>query len=139
MYSVLIVSIDKKFLESARTFLPNLNPNIKIVCTYDQDGALKAVTDSQDIDVIVCDHDHEKLDSLALFEFLSRNRVELPYIIVSKEVDGEIAIRAFEERIDYYMSRDKNKLNVFMELAQKITFVSKGNSRNMKTNSTKRG
>ncbi|MCK9323102.1 MAG: GAF domain-containing protein [Candidatus Methanomethylophilaceae archaeon] len=122
MYSVLIVSIDKKFLESARTFLPNLNPNIKIVCTYDQDGALKAVTDSQDIDVIVCDHDHEKLDSLALFEFLSRNRVELPYIIVSKEVDGEIAIRAFEERIDYYMSRDKNKLNVFMELAQKITF-----------------
>jgi PAS domain-containing protein len=69
--------------------------------------------------VVVCDHNPPAIDAVSIFKEMTRMNDLRPFIIMTKQAEGDIAIKAFELRMDYYLSRE-NVMNFYMELASKI-------------------
>ena len=119
MYGALIISDDSVFLQQAQRFITNVNREIDVSVLNDISKLRGALSDRDKIDVIVCDHDPPKMDAIAVFNELSRMNDLCPFIIMTKNPDGDVAIKAFELKMDYYVSRS-NVINFYMDLASKI-------------------
>ncbi|MGI6471504.1 MAG: GAF domain-containing protein [Candidatus Methanomethylophilaceae archaeon] len=119
MYGVLILSDDSRFLSQSMEFIPNINDKIRVE-TLNNPSRLKDVLKSHmRVDVVVCDHNPPEIDAFEIFNEMSRINDLRPFIIVTREVDGEAALEASELGMDYYMVR-KNTLSFFMKLVPKI-------------------
>ena len=96
MYGVLILSDDSRFLSQSREFIPNINDKIRVE-TLNNPSMLKDVLKSHmRIDVVVCDHNPSEIDAFEIFNEMSRINDLRPFIIVTRDVDGEVALEASE-------------------------------------------
>ncbi len=119
MYKVLLISSDGVFLKQAQRFIGNINSNINIETLEDLSMLNNTLRSIQDLDVIVCDHNPPGIDAISVFKNINRMNCLKPFIIMTKKADGDVAIKAFELRIDYYVSRE-NVMNFYMDLSTKI-------------------
>lgn len=119
MYGAIVISRDADFLKHTKRFIGNINKDIAIICVDDPDKLSEVLSSVDHVDVIVCDHNPPEMDAIAVFN--ERNRVNdlRPFIIITKNSDGNVAIKAFELRMDYYMSRDRVS-DFYINLASKI-------------------
>lgn len=120
MYGALLISRDAAFLMHAAKYVHNINKDISIVSAASTELAVALLDGPEQIDVIVCDHTPPELDAVAFFNERSRVNDFRPFILVSPQLDGDLAIRAFELRVDYYVSRAGSVMNFYMDLARKI-------------------
>ena len=119
MYGVLVVSDDSNFLSQAQRLIPNINNKI-IVETLNVQSKVKDVLKStKKIDVVLCEHNPPEMDAFTVFNEMNRMNYNHPFIIVTRKVDGEVAIEASDQRMDYYTVR-KNDMNFFMDIVPKI-------------------
>ncbi len=119
MYGVLVVSDDSNFLSQAQRMIPNINNKI-IVETLNVQSKVKDVLKStKKIDVVLCEHNPPEMDAFTVFNEMNRMNYNHPFIIVTRKVDGEVAIEASDQRMDYYTVR-KNDMNFFMDIVPKI-------------------
>lgn len=118
MYRALIVSRDSKLLSQTKRSIVNINSNIEVE-TLDDPSKVMDVLDAKYIDVVVCDYNPPITDAFQIFSEMTRKNDLRPFMITTEEADGEVAIRAFELRMDYYLSRG-NFMNFCMDLASKI-------------------
>lgn len=119
MYGAMIVSGDADFLLQAKRFVTNINSSIEVIPANSRQAAKELLISQTQIDVVVCDHSPSGIDAVALFNDMCRTNDSRPFIILTKKPDGDIAIKAFELRMDYYMSRE-SVMNFYGDLANKI-------------------
>ncbi len=119
MYGVLVVSRDSNFISQASRFIPNINKKIKVETLNDPSKIREALRSTSPIDVVVCDHDPPNIDAFSIFNEMNRIADMRPFIITTLQVDGEVAIKAFDQKMDYYLSREKT-MNYLMDLCPKI-------------------
>lgn len=120
MYGALLVSKDEGFLRRAARYIPNINKYIEIITAGSSEDAADTLSGPDQIDVIIGDHAPPALDAVALYNDRCRQNDTRPFIIVSAKVDGGLAIRAFELRMDYYLSREDTSMHFYEDLAAKI-------------------
>jgi len=120
MYCALLVSKDEGFLRRAARYIPNINKYIEIITAGSVEGAADTLAGPDQIDVIIGDHAPPVMDAIALYNDRCRQNDTRPYIIISAKVDGSLAIRAFELRMDYYLSREDTSMQFYEDLAAKI-------------------
>ncbi len=119
MYGALVVSGDSELLSQAKRFITNINNSIMVETLNDPSKIRDALRSTALIDVVVCDHNLPSVDALSVFNEMNRMNDMRPFIIMTSKADGDVAIKAFELRMDYYLSRE-NIMNFYMELASKI-------------------
>lgn len=119
MYEVLLISSDEVLLQQARRFITNINNMINVHIHSDLSTLNPTLRTLSNLDVIVCDHDPPNIDAIAIFNDMNRMNYLRPFIIMTKKADGNVAIKAFELKMDYYVSRD-NTMNFYMDLSSKI-------------------
>lgn len=120
MYGALLISRDTAFVAHAAKYVHNINKDINILGVAGIEPAMALLEGPEQIDVIICDHTPPEIDAVAFFNERSRVNDFRPFIVVSPELDGGLAIRAFELRMDYYISRAGSVMNFYMDLARKI-------------------
>ena len=123
MYRALIVSSDSKFLSQTKKFITNINSSITIETLNDPSKIRNTLMSAGHVDVIVCDHNPPAIDAVTIFSEMTRMNDLRPFIITTEHADGDVAIVAFELKMDYYLSRE-NIMNFYMDLASKIVLCS---------------
>ena len=119
MYGALIASSDAEFLLQAKRFVSNINSSIEVFPVNSRSAVKEMLQSQTQIDVVVCDHSPSNMDAIAIFNEMCRANDLRPFIIITRKPDGDIAIKAFELRMDYYMSRE-SVMNFYKDLANKI-------------------
>ncbi|UAL08081.1 MAG: GAF domain-containing protein [Candidatus Methanogranum gryphiswaldense] len=119
MYGVLLISSDEVLLQQARRFITNINDSMDVHILSDPAGLNAILKSELHLDVIVCDHDPPNVNAISIFNEMSRMNDLRPFIIMTKKADGNVAIKAFELKMDYYVSRE-NVMNFYMDLSSKI-------------------
>lgn len=119
MYGVLVVSDDSKFLSQARSLIPNINNNISVETLNAQSRVKNVLRSTMKIDVVVCEHNPPEIDAFSVFNEMNRMDDNRPFIIVTRNIDGEVALKASDNSMDFYAVR-KNDMNFFMDLIPKI-------------------
>lgn len=119
MYGALVISRDSNFLSQVDRLISNINSKIKVETLKDPSKIREILKSTTLIDVVVCDHDPPNVDAFSVFKEMNRINDPRPFIIMTRHIDGEVAIRAFDQRMDYYLSRE-NTVNFIMDLAPKI-------------------
>lgn len=120
MYRVMLISKDSAFLDQAGGFLNRLNSEIRVLPVKDPAKVDEVLESSPHVDIFVCDHDPPKVDGFSIFSDRNRKKDMRPFIILALHGNEELAAKAFEHRVDYYINRDKPPMNLFMELASKV-------------------
>ncbi len=119
MYGVLILSDDSNFLSQAKRFIPNIDNKVRVE-TLNNPSRLREVLKSPlKIDVIVCDHNPPGMDAFSIFNEMNRMNDLRPFMIATRTADGEVALKASDVRMDYYLVRE-NGINFFMNMVPKI-------------------
>lgn len=99
--------------------ITNINRDIKVETLNDPSKVTEVLKSTALIDVVICDHSTPTVDAFSVFNQMNRINDARPFIITTTQVDGEVAIKAFDKRMDYYVAR-KNLINFLMDLAPKI-------------------
>ena len=120
MYKALFVTTDGAFSQRVSKYVTNVNKDITIIPVSGESDIQSALDDNRNVDVIVCDHEPPKLDAIRVFNMRTRMGDLRPFIIVSPNIDASLAIKAFELRVDYYISKSSSSMNFYMDLASKI-------------------
>ncbi|MDR1690297.1 MAG: response regulator, partial [Candidatus Methanoplasma sp.] len=118
MYKVLVISSDSALLSNAKRFITNVNSSISVETLEDTSEIKDRLNTANYIDVVICDHNPPAIDAISVFNDLTRMNDLRPFIIMTNKADGNVAIRAFELRMDYYLSRE-NVTNFYMDLSSK--------------------
>lgn len=114
-----MISCDSNFLSRVNRFIPNIDKKIKIETLTDPSKIRELLKSTTPIDVVVCDHYPPNIDAFSVFHEMNRIGDMRPFIITTSQVDGLVAIKAFDQRMDYYLSRE-NTVNFIMDLSTKI-------------------
>jgi CheY-like chemotaxis protein len=123
MYGTLVVSSDTEFLAQAKRFLKNVNDDIEVLTADTKEAATETLISQTQVDVVVCEHAPPATDAFSLFNDMNRRNDLRPFIVMTRQADGDVAIKAFECKIDDYISREQG-LNFYMNLSSKIVICS---------------
>ena len=115
MYKALFVTTDGAFSQQVSKYVTNVNKDITIIPVSGESDIQSALDDNRNVDVIVCDHEPPKLDAIRVFNMRTRMGDLRPFIIVSPNIDASLAIKAFELRVDYYISKSSSSMNFYMD------------------------
>lgn len=119
MYEALVISRDLNFLSQVSRLISNINKKIKVETLNDPSKIREILKSTAQIDVVVCDHDPPNIDAFSVFNEMNRIGDLRPFIITTRHVDGYVAIKAFDQKMDYYLNRE-NTVNFIVKLCPKI-------------------
>ncbi|WP_157844234.1 hypothetical protein [Candidatus Methanomethylophilus sp. 1R26] len=113
----MLIDAEPEFAARIGRYVPNINRDICLSFTRGAQDAAARIAEGG-IEVVVCEHACGS-DAFALFDSLLRGPGgSLPFILLSKTKDADLAIRAMDSRMDYYVPEDTP--NFFSELASRI-------------------
>ncbi len=116
MYSVLIDAETEVGARIGR-YVPNICREIDLCFVRGVQDAAARIAEGG-IDVVVCEHTQDS-DAFSFFDSMLRGPGgSLPFILLSRTKDADLAIRAMDSRMDYYIPEDTP--NFFIELASRI-------------------
>jgi response regulator RpfG family c-di-GMP phosphodiesterase len=139
MYKALFISMSDEFSQKVTKYISNINKDITIFSASNENEVRDVLEVNKNIDVIVCDHEPPKLDAIKIFNQRTRVGDLRPFIIVSPTIDADLAIKAFELRVDYYICKSSSAMNFYMNLASKIVICAERKHANtMQTINVKR-
>lgn len=119
---VLHVDDEEGFLESARLYLENYNPNLVIKSITNATKALELLK-TQRFDVIVSDFQME-MDGLEFLDELHKRRDQTPFIMLTGRGREDVVIQALNTGADYYLEKGDADPDVFFqELDQVISQI----------------
>lgn len=139
MYKALFISMSDEFSQKVTKYISNINKDITIFSASNENEVRDVLEVNKNIDVIVCDHEPPKLDAIKIFNQRTRVGDLRPFIIVSPTIDADLAVKAFELRVDYYICKSSSAMNFYMNLASKIVICAERKHANtMQTINVKR-
>lgn len=139
MYKALFISMSDEFSQKVTKYISNINKDITIFSASNENEVRDVLEVNKNIDVIVCDHEPPKLDAIKIFNQRTRVGDLRPFIVVSPTIDADLAIKAFELRVDYYICKSSSAMNFYMNLASKIVICAERKHANtMQTINVKR-
>ncbi len=139
MYKALFISMSDEFSQKVTKYISNINKDITIFSASNENEVRDVLEVNKNIDVIVCDHEPPKLDAIKIFNQRIRVGDLRPFIVVSPTIDADLAIKAFELRVDYYICKSSSAMNFYMNLASKIVICAERKHANtMQTINVKR-
>ncbi len=116
MYSVLIDAESEVGARIGR-YVPNISKDIGLTFARGAQDAAARIAEGG-IDVVVCEHTQGS-DAFSFFDSMLRGPGgSLPFILLSETKDADLAIRAMDSRMDYYLPEDTP--NFFIELVSRI-------------------
>jgi DNA-binding NarL/FixJ family response regulator len=117
MYSVLLAAAEPDLRTRIGKYVPNINQEIEIEAAEDEGSAISRIREGG-VSVVVYEQNDTR-DAFAFFDQMLRGPGEnLPFILLSPHKDADLAIRAMDVRMDYYVPEDTP--NFFSELASRI-------------------
>jgi response regulator RpfG family c-di-GMP phosphodiesterase len=139
MYKALFISMSDEFSQKVTKYISNINKDITIFSASNENEVRDVLEVNKNIDVIVCDHEPPKLDAIKIFNQRTRVGDLRPFIVVSPTIDADLATKAFELRVDYYICKSSSAMNFYMNLASKIVICAERKHANtMQTINVKR-
>lgn len=139
MYKALFISMSDEFSQKVTKYISNINKDITIFSASNENEVRDVLEVNKNIDVIVCDHEPPKLDAIKIFNQRTRVGDLRPFIVVSPTIDADLAVKAFELRVDYYICKSSSAMNFYMNLASKIVICAERKHANtMQTINVKR-
>lgn len=106
-------------MSQTKRAIVNINSDIEVETLDDPSKVMSTLKSMKYVDVVVCDHNPPMIDAFQIFSEMTRKNDLRPFMITTEQAEGDVAIRAFEQRMDYYLSRG-NIMNFCMDLASKI-------------------
>ncbi len=120
MYRVMIISRDADFLSQANMYLCRMNADIRVITLSDPSKIEETLETSLPVDGFVCDHNPSKIDAFEIFQERVRKKDFRPFIITMPREDETVISRAYEQKIDYVVVRDRPIMNLYLDFTSKI-------------------
>ena len=123
MIKVLHIDDDTHFLEITEQFLLKANPNWTINSIDDPTKILSTITrdDILQFDIIVSDYQMPAINGLDLYTKIREEGINIPFIICTGKGREDIAIKALNIGIDYYLQKTFDIKSLYQELSHYIT------------------
>ncbi|MGN0098707.1 MAG: GAF domain-containing protein [Candidatus Methanomethylophilaceae archaeon] len=123
MYSVLLVSPDRSFLNQAQKFLPNLDRDLDVIPATDVPSAAGILKDGTTVDVIVFDHRGAN-DFFSAMDSFDRMKIMRPMIMLSSDSDPSVISEAVNRHVDaHVVTNGRNSIDLFQELDRRIVMT----------------
>ncbi len=120
MYRIMIISRDADFLSQANMYLCRMNADIRVITLSDPSKIEETLEASLPVDGFVCDHNPPKTDAFEIFQARVKKKDFRPFIITTSKEDETIISRAYEQKIDYVVVRDRPIMNLYLDFTSKI-------------------
>lgn len=123
MYCALVVSDIPSILKNVQKHITQINPEILIMVTKTGESALEELEKDHSIDVVICEHS-PTINAFKLYnEMCKKPSLLKPFILTTEDPDVRNAVRAFDDRMDYFIYRTRIRTDFYFELAQKIVLT----------------
>jgi hypothetical protein len=116
----MIISRDADFLSQANMYLCRMNADIRVITLSDPSKIEETLEASLPVDGFVCDHNPPKTDAFEIFQARVKKKDFRPFIITTSKEDETIISRAYEQKIDYVVVRDRPIMNLYLDFTSKI-------------------
>ncbi|MFW9993415.1 MAG: PAS domain S-box protein [Candidatus Odinarchaeota archaeon] len=121
---VILVDDEEEFLVMSKLFLKNLGDDLVVDTECSPLEALWKIN-SGTYDAIVADYDMPGLSGLELLKELRAGGNQVPFIMVTGRGREEVAIKALNLGVDYFLKKEGNARSLFGELCHMIRTVVK--------------
>ncbi len=101
-------------------YLCRMNADIRVITLSDPSKIEETLETFLPVDGFVCDHNPSKIDAFEIFQERVRKKDFRPFIITMPREDETVISRAYEQRIDYVVVRDRPIMNLYLDFTSKI-------------------
>ncbi|MHA1667206.1 MAG: PAS domain S-box protein [Candidatus Heimdallarchaeaceae archaeon] len=117
---VLHIDDDEDFLLLSKQYIENETKEAIIFHVLDDPTKVFEMLEKEEFDVIVCDYLMPELDGLDILLKLKEKKKEVPFIIFTGRSREEIAIKALNLGVKYYIKKDPDTKSQYAELVNHI-------------------
>ena len=118
MINCLYVDDEPLLLEIAKEFL-EMKEDLKVI-TNERPREVENILREDNIDVIVSDYQMSGMDGIELFEMVKKAGYNIPFVLFTGKGREEVAIRALNAGIDFYLVKGGSPAAQFAELENVI-------------------